>query len=61
MLLLDIKPIFVLEGQAPELKYNMIKQRRCLLYKSNIESVSYPKCTGSRSRLRSLQKQVSAF
>ncbi len=57
MFLLGVKPIFVLEGKAPELKYNVIKQRReksKQVSKNNERSEK-----GRRTRINSLQKQVS--
>lgn len=56
LLLLGVKPIFVLEGAAPELKYDTITRRN----KGHSNSQTHKK-NGSRSRLTSLQKQVSIY
>lgn len=57
MLLLGIKPIFVLEGKAPVIKYKTIQQRRDLQCKSKPHTTNYVEL-GKRSRIHTLQKQV---
>uniref|UniRef100_A0A023EZN5 Putative flap endonuclease gen-like protein n=1 Tax=Triatoma infestans TaxID=30076 RepID=A0A023EZN5_TRIIF len=57
LLLLGVKPVFVLEGKAPDLKANTIKSR----LNKNINSVNgnQPGKGVNRSRLKSLQKQCT--
>lgn len=55
LLLLGVKPIFVLEGRAPTLKHNTIARRREQATKSSQESKSN---NGNRGRLTGLQKKV---
>lgn len=55
LLLLGVKPIFVLEGRAPTLKHNTIARRRQQATKSSQESKSN---NGNRGRLTGLQKKV---
>lgn len=61
LLLLGVKPVFVLEGKAPELKHDTIARRQDILKgKNSTSNVSKPKSkSGSRGRLNVLQKRVS--
>lgn len=53
LLLVGATPIFVLEGEAPQLKQNTIENR--LIRNNKIPTT----CNVIRKRLNSLQKQVS--
>ncbi|XP_065220983.1 flap endonuclease GEN [Planococcus citri] len=57
MLLVGIKPIFILEGKAPTLKHSTIERRRILSGSSTVSDENSKKNRGNRSRLNSMQKQ----
>ncbi|KAL1456335.1 hypothetical protein WDU94_001074 [Cyamophila willieti] len=57
LLLLGVKPIFVLEGKAPVLKHDTIEKRQQAQGKSAGRNVK----AGSRARLKGLQTQCAAL
>lgn len=57
LLLLGVKPIFVLEGKAPVLKHDTIERRQIAQGKAAGRNVK----AGSRARLKGLQTQVAIF
>lgn len=57
LLLLGVKPIFVLEGKAPELKYKTLQHRREVQTKIKPLASDYVE-VGKRTRINTLQKQV---
>ncbi|KAG8241483.1 Flap endonuclease GEN 1 [Homalodisca vitripennis] len=54
LLLLGVKPVFILEGKAPSLKHDTIARRQQTLKESQTQSKNR---NGNRGRLNCLQKR----